>query len=135
MLSKHLSIDEYKCPCCGRMPDSVHSDSRYELLFGTFERIRELVGKPILISSGYRCPRYNREVGGVPYSVHIFGLALDLDFDPKEIHSMSDLIKYNFPFLRIGVYADGKSFVHIDVGYTINPRLEGEWIEGTTWSG
>lgn len=40
--------------------------------------IREKFGKPILISSGYRCPMLNKAVGGVVNSQHLKGLAADL---------------------------------------------------------
>lgn len=40
--------------------------------------IRAKFGKPILISSGYRCPRLNKAVGGVVNSQHLKGLAADL---------------------------------------------------------
>lgn len=40
--------------------------------------IREKLGKPILISSGYRCPILNKAVGGVGNSQHQKGLAADL---------------------------------------------------------
>lgn len=40
--------------------------------------IRENVGKPILISSGFRCPVLNKAVGGVANSQHLKGLAADL---------------------------------------------------------
>lgn len=40
--------------------------------------LREIWGKPILINSGYRCPRLNKLVGGVSSSKHIFGLAADI---------------------------------------------------------
>lgn len=40
--------------------------------------IREKVGKPILISSGFRCPVLNKAVGGVFNSQHQKGLAADL---------------------------------------------------------
>ena len=40
--------------------------------------IREKVGKPILISSGFRCPVLNKAVGGVSGSQHQKGLAADL---------------------------------------------------------
>ena len=42
------------------------------------DRIREKLGKPILISSGYRCPVLNKSVGGVYNSQHLKGLAADL---------------------------------------------------------
>ena len=44
----------------------------------TLEEVRSLLGNnPILISSGYRCPKLNKEVGGVPTSYHVKGLAVD----------------------------------------------------------
>lgn len=40
--------------------------------------IREKMGKPILVNSGFRCPILNKAVGGVANSQHIKGLAADL---------------------------------------------------------
>ena len=40
--------------------------------------IREKLGKPILVNSGYRCPVLNKAVGGVANSQHQKGLAADL---------------------------------------------------------
>lgn len=40
--------------------------------------IREKLGKPILVNSGFRCPVLNKTVGGVANSQHIKGLAADL---------------------------------------------------------
>ena len=40
--------------------------------------IREKAGKPILISSGFRCSVLNKAVGGVSNSQHQKGLAADL---------------------------------------------------------
>lgn len=40
--------------------------------------IRQKFGKPILISSGYRCPMLNKSVHGVANSQHVKGLAADL---------------------------------------------------------
>lgn len=41
------------------------------------EQVRALLGKPILISSGYRSPRLNAAVGGSIKSQHMEGLAAD----------------------------------------------------------
>lgn len=40
--------------------------------------IRAKLGKPILVSSGYRCPMLNKAVGGVVNSQHLKGLAADV---------------------------------------------------------
>lgn len=49
--------------------------------------IREGYGKPIVISSGYRCDELNLLVGGVNDSKHKNGLGVDLKWD-------SDLVTY-----------------------------------------
>jgi len=41
------------------------------------EKVRELLGKPITISSGYRCPTLNKAIGGASTSDHVLGFATD----------------------------------------------------------
>lgn len=41
------------------------------------QRIRETLGCPVFISSGYRCPALNRAIGGAKNSAHMAGLAAD----------------------------------------------------------
>lgn len=41
------------------------------------EEIRELLGAPINISSGYRSPTLNRSIGGSSTSAHCLGFAVD----------------------------------------------------------
>ena len=40
--------------------------------------VRAEYGKPIRVTSGYRCPQLNKLVGGVPTSAHLHGLAADV---------------------------------------------------------
>ena len=40
--------------------------------------VRELYGKPITVTSGFRCPILNKAVGGVNSSQHVKGEAADL---------------------------------------------------------
>ena len=40
--------------------------------------IRDAWGKPIKVTSGYRCPRLNTMVGGVKNSQHVLGQAADI---------------------------------------------------------
>ncbi len=47
------------------------------LLARGLDRVRRLLGHPLEISSGYRCPELNALVGGVPTSQHALGLAVD----------------------------------------------------------
>lgn len=41
------------------------------------EQVRALLGKPILVSSGYRAPEVNRAVRGAANSAHMLGCAAD----------------------------------------------------------
>lgn len=50
--------------------------------------IRDAYGKPIVVGSGYRCPKLNKAVGGVKNSQHMTAAAAD-------IHSLSDRLSDN----------------------------------------
>jgi len=43
----------------------------------TLEQVRAALGRPMFISSGYRCTALNRALGGSVTSAHILGLAAD----------------------------------------------------------
>lgn len=67
--AKRLSIDN--------MPSFEIVDNLNRLA-DYLDGIREKLGKPISVSSGYRCPMLNKAVGGVANSQHQKGLAADL---------------------------------------------------------
>lgn len=61
--------------------DALPSAPILENLFRLANRlqvIRDLLGKPIIISSGYRSPSHNQAVGGKPHSFHLSGMAADI---------------------------------------------------------
>ena len=47
--------------------------------------LREALGEPIRITSGYRSPELNRLVGGVPTSQHLKGEAADCTAEAKRL--------------------------------------------------
>lgn len=49
-----------------------------ELCKNLLQPIRDAWGKPIKVTSGYRCYRLNRAVGGSPTSAHPLGWAVDI---------------------------------------------------------
>ncbi len=48
------------------------------LIVNCLDPIRRIYGRPIIVSSGYRCPELNAMVGGVSNSQHTTGEAADL---------------------------------------------------------
>lgn len=56
------------------------------LLAHSLEYVRSVIGKPLIITSGYRSPKVNSGIGGSKTSSHMRGLAADFvvsGFDPK----------------------------------------------------
>lgn len=47
-------------------------------LANTLQYLRDVVGAPLVVSSGYRCPEVNLRVGGSATSAHLAGLAADV---------------------------------------------------------
>ena len=85
------------------------------------EILRKRIGdKPVIINSGYRCPKHNEEVGGVPGSYHLLGMAADIKVPGLK---PEDLLKHasEVGFLGLGLYAN---FCHLDIRYNYT-RWEG----------
>ncbi len=52
------------------------------------QSLRNRLGKPLIVRSGYRSPSHNRAVGGAPASKHMLGTAFDIamsNHDPGRI--------------------------------------------------
>lgn len=58
--------------------DSLVIANLKNLCTQVLEPLRRHIDKPIVISSGYRCPVLNRAVGGVANSQHLTGQAADI---------------------------------------------------------
>ena len=136
-ITEHLSEAEYFCRCgCGAPPDynSLDMPPAYDYLFDCFEKIREAWGKPIVVTSGYRCFKHNQAIGGTPLSAHLFGLALDMACkDDEEVESLRNMVKATCPDLRIGWQSYADNLVHIDNAFMVSPRPTKNFIEGVEW--
>ena len=75
-----------------------------ELISKLLEPMRKAYGKPLTISSGYRCPKLNQAVGGVATSAHKVGYAADIKV--KDIENL-------FNFVTEWVKANGVMFDQI----------------------
>lgn len=108
-LSEHFQAREFACSCCGMV--LVHPE-----LVRKLESLRNVVGSPVYITSGYRCAKYNEVVGGVENSYHLFGMAADIyvkGISPMQLAEMADRTGFD----GIGIYKE-QDFVHVDVrGY------------------
>ena len=59
-------------------PDAKTKAALSALVANVLDPLREKYGKQIVVSSGYRCPKLNKAVGGVARSQHTKGEAADI---------------------------------------------------------
>ena len=83
MLTEHFSAEELTASDIGTRAgvDNTPDEDVLEqlhILAGGLERIRQFLGRPIHVNSGYRCPALNKLVGGAPNSQHMTGNAADI---------------------------------------------------------
>ena len=118
--SSAANVAEYGSPCgCGGSLPSAGIHPRLQTLL---DAIREKVGRPIYVTSAYRCERHNRRVGGELNSYHIQGIAADIHCPGVSMARLAEI--------AIECGADGvgrywsQDFTHVDVrGY------EARWDE------
>jgi len=108
--SKYFKPSEFRCKGkeCKDKPEPVMSEKLLILL----DKIRDKVGKPIVVNCGYRCPIHNKDVGGVANSFHCQCIAADLSavgVGVNELAAMAEECGAD----GIGKYPK-KNFVHVD---------------------
>lgn len=116
-LSEYFSVYEFRCGLgrgCSCATTLIDDD-----LVAILQRIREHFGKPVTVTSGYRCADYNRSVSKATASRHTKGQAADIvvaGVKPAEVAKYAESIGV----LGIGLYETDKDghFVHVDTRAT-----------------
>jgi hypothetical protein len=73
---KSYTASKYKID---NTPDEKAAFCLIRLINHVLDPLREKYGKPIYVSSGYRCPKLNSLVKGSKTSQHLYGQAADID--------------------------------------------------------
>lgn len=100
---------EFQCCCrheCGK------GFAQMDMAFlNKLEFARMISGVPYKLSSAFRCPEHNKDVGGSEDSSHLKGFAVDIKTPDSRTRFkvLYGLIKAGFT--RIGVY---ETFIHVD---------------------
>jgi zinc D-Ala-D-Ala carboxypeptidase len=98
-----LSIDEFRCRCCGRV-------SLDQIFFSMISKARVIADTPFVITSGYRCETHNKAVGSTSTN-HTSGKAADISCTdgPSRVKILTGL--FGAGFKRVGI---SKDFIHCD---------------------
>lgn len=109
-MTKNFSRYEFDCPCgCGtQMVDPELAEK--------LQRIRDVVGKKIKITSGYRCLKRNQDAGGGTNSRHRYGMAADWRLEDRSLNPVAlGILAVEAGFGGVGIYWYGNyAFVHAD---------------------
>jgi len=113
---------ELSCKCCGANKFNPETLSK-------LNKLRELVGHPITLSSAYRCEAYNKRIGAT--QTHATGQAVDVLVSGAQAY---DVIKKAIEcgFNGIGVSQKGdraSRFIHID-----DLPINGAILRPAVWS-
>jgi zinc D-Ala-D-Ala carboxypeptidase len=106
-LYPNFSADEFKCSHCGKNEMQADFMSRLQAL-------RMRYGKPMKITSGYRCPEHPIEAKKAKSGAHASGLACDVGVEGTDAYRLLRLA-LELGFTGIGVQQKGTGrFIHLD---------------------
>lgn len=121
-LTRNFDLDEFirsetaeKLGIDNTPPEKFENNIKY-LCTKLLQPLRSLYGKPMIISSGFRCKELNEAVGGVETSFHTVGLAADIKCEnPKALLSL--LISSRIMFDQAILYP---TFLHLSLNHCAN---------------
>lgn len=128
-ITEHFTFREFACRCWER----GHHGAKFchgwpkvdrRLVVG-LEELRRANGGPISIVNGYRCPAYNRQVGGARLSQHQKGKAADVSqrLTLKPVRALQ-------VFRGIGYRRVGGLVLHVDVRSGPSLANPTTWVYG-----
>ena len=114
MLTKNFSLAELACIDATRVPEAIIPNVTD--LAQNLQVLRDYLGQPVGILSGYRTPTYNKKVGGAKFSQHLQAKAADLTTKSKTPKQLAAIIEKLIKEGKmkqggVGVYS---TFVHYD---------------------
>jgi hypothetical protein len=121
-ISKNFTLDELIASQTAKQMNIINAPGVYEvcnlcaLVHHVLQPLRDAMGMPIKIGSGYRSPRLNKAVGGVSNSQHVKGEAADLCID-------GDIEKCRLWFSWIRTHCDFDQLI-----WEHNPKTGSYWV-------
>ena len=98
-LTKNFSLEEMyrsdtarRCGIDNKPQTEEVVENLRALCLKVLQPLRDHLGKPVVVSSGYRCKDLNKKVGGVENSQHLKGEAADIKVRDRE--ELIDVMRY-----------------------------------------
>lgn len=114
-LTSNFNLAEFACKDGTPVPADLIPN--VELLAKNLQVLRDHLGEPIHINSGYRSPAHNAKVGGKKNSYHMKAMAADITCKSKTPKQLAAIIEKLIAAKKmkqggLGIYP---GFVHFDV--------------------
>lgn len=93
LIAPHLTLKQFLCKQQSGYPKYVVLQERLPLKLELLLALANREGfraSTFTVMSGYRTPFYNKAIGNVGYSAHLFGLAADIFIDEQHANGMMD---------------------------------------------
>ena len=97
-LTEHFTLEELTYSYTAKQynidnrPNKFQISELTRLCKNILEPIRQKTGKPIIISSGYRCKELNDRIGGAKNSDHLYSCACDIKCKGMTVKELFDII-------------------------------------------
>jgi len=135
-ISKNFSYREFEASeradqmrICNFITSPTVRDSVKALVINVLQPLRDVWGRPLDVNSGYRCPKLNQAVGGVPTSQHVKGEAADIKAsNPYELAQCA--LAHNIPYDQMILYP---TFVHFS--YKLSGQQRGQVLYNKAYKG
>lgn len=124
-ISKNFSLEEFtRSDTAQRLkidnaPRTEQIINLCALVHHVLQPLRDHYGQPVKISSGYRCSKLNKAVGGVTNSQHMRGQAADIKIQGVTPTHIADYIANHLPYDQVILYP---TFVHVSYNIHGNRR-------------
>lgn len=114
-LTENFSLDEFACKDGTPVPKRFMGN--VTRLAHNLQTLRDYLGEPIHVNSGYRTVAYNKKVGGKPASKHLKAEAADITVKSKTPKQLAAIIE---KLITQGLMTQGglgiyPGFIHTDV--------------------
>ena len=99
------------------------------LVNNVLDPLRAMIGRPIIITSGYRCQRVNELVGGSKTSQHLTGKAADFHvqgYTPQQMDVVYQTIQMCLDFDQL-IFYPSKNIIH--VSWNGNKNRKKSWVK------
>lgn len=100
------------------------------LVSNVLDPLRAMIGRPIIITSGYRSKRVNELVGGSIFSQHMSGKAADIHvqgYTPEQMNMVYRTIQMYYDFDQLILYPY-KNIIHIS--WNGDKNRQESWVKG-----